>query len=58
MMSSTGLLRAFYWRQRKRSASLLETAVWAFPLSYLAVLAAAASQTGCAKRQAASLSEG
>ena len=57
MMWSTGLLRAFFGGSASGLASLLETAVWAFPLSYLAGLAATASQTGYAKRQAARLSE-
>lgn len=39
---STGFLRVFFQRLRKRSASLLETAVWAFPLSYAAGLEATA----------------
>jgi hypothetical protein len=39
---STSFLRSFFQHQRKRFASLLETAVWAFPFSYLAGLAGTA----------------
>jgi two-component system LytT family sensor kinase len=39
---STSLLRGFFQRQRKRFASLPETAAWALPLSYLAGLATTA----------------
>jgi hypothetical protein len=39
---STSLLRSFFRRQRKRFASLLGIAAWAFPFSYLAGLAATA----------------
>jgi two-component system LytT family sensor kinase len=39
---STSLLRSFFQHQRKRFASLLETAALALPLSYLAGLAATA----------------
>lgn len=39
---STSLLRLFFQHQRRLFASLLETAAWAFPLSYSAGLAATA----------------
>jgi two-component system, LytTR family, sensor kinase len=39
---SSSLLRVLFQRQRKRLASLHQTAAWAFPLSYLAGLATTA----------------